>query len=353
MQGNPFQDPWGFAVDAIDGSVSLQLEGEVDTTNPGTYPLNYTARDFSGNVSAPVVRLVIVESPQDIQPPVIELLGESNVSIAVGEAYEESGALVTDNLDGNLSTTVRGLVNTSVPGIYTLTYTAFDEAGNAAIPVIRLVQVADQTAPSLSLLGDATWVLEVGATFADPGVLVEDNVDPDPQVRVTGEVDTMSPGAYALTYVALDASGNQSPALVRTLLIRDTQPPVIQLNGLSPVDVLQDRTYVDAGATAVDAFDGQVEVESRGTIDTSVVGIQVLTFTARDASGNRAKPVTRVVRVVSDTPPVITLNGSPEVYLEVGDPLWTQEPPSWMTGMIWSRLWCWERWMSINPETMY
>ena len=177
---------------------------------------------------------------------------------------------MTDNLDGNLSTTVRGLVNTSVPGIYTLTYTAFDEAGNAAIPVIRLVQV-DQTAPSLSLLGDATWVLEVGATFEDPGFLVEDNVDPDPQVRVTGEVDTMSPGAYALTYVALDASGNQAN-LGAHPAHRDTQPPVIQLNGLSPVDVLQDRTYVDAGATAVDAFDGQVEVESRGTIDTSVVG---------------------------------------------------------------------------------
>ena len=38
MQGNPFQDPWGFAVDAIDGSVSLQLEGEVDTTNPVPTP---------------------------------------------------------------------------------------------------------------------------------------------------------------------------------------------------------------------------------------------------------------------------------------------------------------------------
>ena len=36
--------------------------------------------------------------------------------------------------------------------------------------------------------------------------------------------------------------------------------------------------------------------------------------------------MTRVVRVVSDTPPVITLNGSPEVYLEVGDPFVDQEP---------------------------
>ena len=318
--GTVFEEPGGLAVDEVDGTLPIQVEGVVDSATPGNYILTYTARDFSGNVSLPVVRLVVIEAPRDTQPPVIELLGEASLLIAVGENFEEPGALVTDNVDGNLGATVRGLVNPSIPGFYTLTYTARDEAGNAAKPVIRLVQVVDQTAPILSLVGEALLVLEVGATFEDPGFLVEDNVDPDPQVRVTGEVDTMSPGAYAFTYAAVDASGNQSPALVRTLLIKDTQPPVIQLNGLSPVDVLQDRTYVDAGATAVDAVDGQVEVESRGTIDTSVVGIQVLTFTARDASGNRAKPVTRVVRVVSDTPPVITLNGSPEVYLEVGDP---------------------------------
>ena len=63
-----------------------------------------------------MVRLVIVEAPRDTQPPVIELLGEPSLLLAVGENFEEPGALVTDNVDGNLSTTVRGLVNPSDPG---------------------------------------------------------------------------------------------------------------------------------------------------------------------------------------------------------------------------------------------
>ncbi|NBS07435.1 MAG: DUF5011 domain-containing protein, partial [Verrucomicrobia bacterium] len=62
---------------------------------------------------------------------------------------------MTDNKDATRSITGSGTVNTSTVGIYTVTYTATDAAGNLAIPVTRTVNVvldpaADEDGDSLT-----------------------------------------------------------------------------------------------------------------------------------------------------------------------------------------------------------
>ena len=59
--------------------------------------------------------------------------------------------------------------------------------------------------------------------------------------------------------------------------------------------VEQGATWTDAGATA----DGDEEVTSSGTVDTSAVGTYTITYTATDAAGN-VGTATRTVTVVSD-----------------------------------------------------
>ncbi len=48
---------------------------------------------------------------------------------------------MTDNVDATRTITGSGTVNTATVGIYTLTYTATDAAGNLALPVTRTVNV--------------------------------------------------------------------------------------------------------------------------------------------------------------------------------------------------------------------
>ena len=55
------------------------------------------------------------------------------------------------------------------------------------------------------------------------------------------------------------------------------------------------------------------------TVDIDTVGIYVITYNVVDSDGNAADQVTRTVTVVSNEPPVITLNGSASVSLTVGD----------------------------------
>ena len=73
--------------------------------------------------------------------PVITLLGESTITMNVGDTYSEVGASATDNVDTSMAIIMSGSVNTTTPGVYTITYNATDTAGNGATEVTRTVSV--------------------------------------------------------------------------------------------------------------------------------------------------------------------------------------------------------------------
>ena len=86
----------------------------------------------------------VLSSLVDHQGPKIELNGEEQMTINVGEKYKEPGInSVVDNKDGKLSVqevTVKGNVDTSKIGTYTVQYIAFDNLNNKTI-VEREIQV--------------------------------------------------------------------------------------------------------------------------------------------------------------------------------------------------------------------
>jgi hypothetical protein len=73
--------------------------------------------------------------------PVISLVGASTLNLNVGEAYVESGATASDEIEGTVTATASGAVDTNSAGTYTVTYNAGDANGNAATPVTRTVVV--------------------------------------------------------------------------------------------------------------------------------------------------------------------------------------------------------------------
>ena len=109
---------------------------------PGVYTLTYDLNDTAGNAATQVTRTVTVE---DTTVPVITLIGSSAVTHEAATAYSDAGATWADTLDGNGSISANGSVNVSVPGVYTLTYSKSDAAGNAAAQVTRTVTVEDTT----------------------------------------------------------------------------------------------------------------------------------------------------------------------------------------------------------------
>jgi 5-hydroxyisourate hydrolase-like protein (transthyretin family) len=95
--------------------------------------------------------------------------------------------------------------------------------------------------------------------------------------------------------------------------IMDKVAPVITLNGSSVVNVILNTNYTDAGATAIDNKDGEVDVHVSGVVDTSNIGTYKLTYEASDRFNNTAI-VTRTIYVLDEDKdieaPTITLSST-------------------------------------------
>jgi len=154
----------------------------------------------------------------------------------------------------------------------------------------------DTTAPSIALVGAQSINIEVGSNYTDAGANATDNVDTTVNVLSSGTVDTSTLGSYTITYSATDAAGNTSTA-TRTIAVVDTTAPVITLTGNANVSLLAGENYVDAGASATDAYEGSITVSTNGSVDASTAGTYTLTYSAADTSGNSSE-LTRTVQVM-------------------------------------------------------
>ena len=78
--------------------------------------------------------------------PVITLNDNALVGVALNDTYSDAGATATDNVDPSVTVNSSGTVDTATVGTYTITYSATDVAGNAAVTKTRTVVVYDSTA---------------------------------------------------------------------------------------------------------------------------------------------------------------------------------------------------------------
>lgn len=157
---------------------------------------------------------------EDVIPPVLTLIGNSSIEIIKGSSYNEEGANSIDDIDGDISSTIiiSGIVDTSVPGTYVITYTSTDSSNNTSI-IIRTIVILDDVPPVISLknaiCSDKDIVLEVGENYIEKGAVASDNIDGDltSSIIITGTYDKDIVGEYPLTYTVTDSSNNSSSVI--------------------------------------------------------------------------------------------------------------------------------------------
>lgn len=62
--GKSYEDSGSVALDLFEGSVQVDVQGEVTVDKPGNYSLTFVAKDSSGNQSEPIIRTITVVKPQ-------------------------------------------------------------------------------------------------------------------------------------------------------------------------------------------------------------------------------------------------------------------------------------------------
>jgi len=212
------------------------------------------------------------------------------------------------------------VVTSNAPGVFplgttTVTFTATDSSGNTATATTS-VTVVDTTAPVISNVPGPIRVEQTsrdGTPVTVPLPTATDICDAAPTV-VSNAPAVFPLGTTTVTFTATDASGNTATATTSVTVV-DTTAPVIS-NVPAPIRVEQtsrDGTPVTVPLpTATDICDAAPTVVSNAPA-VFPLGTTTVTFTATDASGNKATATTRVTVVDTTDPVIASLTASPNV----------------------------------------
>lgn len=171
----------------------------------------------------------------------------------------------------------------------------------------------------LNLAGEDQTVISAGDPYSEPdretylyGTLFFKNgipVDADSAVR--GDVNNRVPGTYELTYDASWCWLRVSEK--RTVIVKDTQAPVISLEYISGACTLPGEDYVEEGFSAWDDCDGDVTAKV-----IRQVGEGIVTYTVSDQAGNQTS-VSREICTYDAVAPNVVLTGGDTVYQYAGE----------------------------------
>ncbi len=279
-----------------DLSASVVVDNSsVDTSTLGSYTVTYNVTDGSGNAATQITRTVTVI---DINEPLITLAGDNPQVIQACSPYTELGATALDpcsNTDYSADIVIdtSGL-DLSTVGSYDVTYNVSDIAGNAAIEVIRTIEVIDTIDPTINCPGNIVVGNDPGqcSAIVSFNVTSGDNCPGETivQIDTTGlsSGDAFPLGTTTLEFEVTDVVGNTATCSF-DITVEDNEAPQIVCQDIS---VQLDPSTGLASITASEVDNGSTDncslslSLSQTSFSCSDIGDNIVTLTATDNAGN-------------------------------------------------------------------
>lgn len=238
-------------------------------TENGVYTISVAARDKAGGTASSGNRSVTVTNGTAIDKikPIASIVsptlsatnGDTEVRATVSDEYlqdyrfviKRDGDIVTNTVVVDSGITNELLSTLTDDGVYEITLTARDKAGNESMPVTKTVTI-DKTAPVVQL-ANITQVteghaVEVNGTVDDPSVTtvqlyVDGEVSGDPIAVTNGtfsySIPALASGSHSVTASAKDAVGNEgiNPAVIAIVnaAVAVVVPPIVPAVPSQPV----------------------------------------------------------------------------------------------------------------------
>ena len=198
-----------------------------------------------------------------------------------------------------------------VPGDYPLTITATNDAGSTTCSTNLTISEAT----TIDLIGKNPTLVECGgAPYQELGATVTQGACGTTPAAISGSVDVSLPDFYTITYSTYDASHNLVTA-TRSVIVEDTLPPALTLNGPPVLQLECGAPFYDPGALAKDQCVGDYPLFGLGTLDMHTPGDYTWTYQATD--GGDAS-ITRDLAVRDTLAPVLQCPGPISVFAEQG-----------------------------------
>ena len=190
-----------------DISKDVKVSGKVNGKKLGEYKIKYKVK--SGMFTRVVTRSVLVK---DLDKPKMDISSD-DIYVCPGSDFVPEKIKVTDNYDKDIK--VKHFLNRDKSEVV---YQAKDSSGNIS-EVKKKIIYKDNEAPKITLNGEETMYISVGAKFNDPFVKVEDNCDGEiKDVKTEGSVNSNNIGEYTITYTSIDKAGNEAKATRKVIV---------------------------------------------------------------------------------------------------------------------------------------
>lgn len=200
-------------------SSMVEVEGEVDTSKVGEYPITYQV-NYHGFSTTKTRIVKVVDSSY---PEITFTTDDKKLYLCPDSKYLYDDYQAFDNYDGDITDKVKV---TESGG--RLKYVVSDTFGNKTV-VKRDVLYKDILGPTIELDSGDVVTLSIGDTFTDSTYQVSDNCDKNIKVEVHGDVDTSQPGIYERVYKATDSSSNTTEKVQKVMVFEPSKQGVIYL----------------------------------------------------------------------------------------------------------------------------
>ena len=162
--------------------------------------------------------------------------------------------------------------------------------------------------PVIILNGQYLQYIELNETYVELGAIAKNSKGADLTTTITQEVmkdnkqqayvDTSKFGTYMIYYIVVDPENGLRNVAVRTVIIRDTTVPDIIFNENTTLTVSNASSYNPlSDVTVIDNSGENITPTYTGTVESSV-GSYIITYVARDSSGNTVTKK-RIIKVTN------------------------------------------------------
>lgn len=294
----------------------------------GTAVVDLVVYDVNGNIgNAPATITVQDNIAPTVLTKDVTLYLDANGQLTVLPADVDNGSYDNCTID-RMEVTPNTFTCEDI-GDHVVTLTVYDEAGNSSSDT-AMVTVADNLPPIVITKNivvdlDADGNASIVPTDVDNGS--SDNCGIDRMELDKDSFTCADLGDNTVILTVYDVNGNSNSATA-TVTVRDVTAPVITVNGDEEIylKILAD-CYTELGAIWTDACDGTGSAVIGGDpaptncpLQESDLGDYTITYDYTDSSGNSAIQKTRILHVIRNYPPEITLNGSNPMTLNCKEP---------------------------------
>lgn len=343
----------------------------INYSERSAYLLKFDAYDSAGNPAEQIVFGLILD---DTTGPVIDLCSTAIEHVEAASAWTLCKSSADDNIDGDVSASIRYTVQkestssyvcenqdwdevtscltTLDTGTFVVVLSAHDGAGiyghnaqNNTLYATKTVIISDNTDPYLTVEGQTPITHECSLPYTDSSAVCADSLDTVAcagkscfhalATTTTGSAwngasntltdtaigtPTSAGNGYVLVYGCTDNAGNTATAVNRTVNVVDTTIPSIVLVGDSTFVHHAGDAFQDPGVTASDTCDKtnlpiSMDWEGGVALNIQVPATYKRQYSTTDASGN-TNSVIRTFHVEDHTAPLLEVTNGYNLTLE-------------------------------------